>query len=238
MKPFLIMKTGGTFPQYVTDNGDFEHWTAANMGLAEGQWESVDVQNGEALPDPARYAGTVITGSHDMVTEQTDWMNGAAEWIRQAVESGHPMLGICFGHQLMAAALGGEAGYHPDGMEIGTAEISLTDASAQDPLFSRYVRPFLGHVIHSQTALKLPPEATHLALNDHDAHHAFRVGDHAWGVQFHPEFDEAAIRNYIHELEPKLTEEERDVPAILATVRATPESKSLLVAFVEYCLSL
>lgn len=238
MRPFLIMKTGGTFPEYAAENNDFEHWIAANMGLTDGQWQSVDVLAGESLPDPAEYAGTVITGSHEMVTNMTPWMEEAARWIRQAVDADHPMLGICFGHQLLADALGGEAAYHPDGMEIGTAEISLLPAARKDPIFSALPDTFPGHVTHSQTAQTLPPGSVHIATGTHDAHQAFRVGRHAWGVQFHPEFDAAAIRHYIRELTDKLTEKGRDITAIEATVAETPEAASLLKAFADYSRAL
>lgn len=235
MKPFLIMKTGGTFPEYADRFGDFEDWTADNMGLAAEAWHSVDVQAGAPMPDPNAFAGTVITGSHDMVTDQTGWMREAATWVRRAVDSGHPLLGICFGHQLMADALGGQAGFHPDGIEIGTPRITLTEHAASDPLFSHLPPSLDGHVIHSQTALALPRNSVLLATGSHDPHMAFRVGAHAWGVQFHPEFDVAIIRNYVHQLTDKLTEEGRDIPAILETVTDTPESASVLRRFADYC---
>lgn len=232
------MKTGGTFPEYAAGNNDFEHWAAANMGLAHEEWQCVNVQAGETMPDPAEYAGTVITGSHDMVTDMTPWMRTAARWTRQAVAAGHPMLGICFGHQLMADALGGKAGYHPDGIEVGTVAVSRLPESKDDPIFSTLPDAFPGHVTHSQTALVLPPDSVHLATGTHDTHQAFRVGRHAWGVQFHPEFDAAAIRRYIRELTGKLTEAGRDVPAIEAAVTETPEAASLLKAFADYSRAL
>jgi GMP synthase (glutamine-hydrolysing) len=235
MQKFLIVKAGGTFADYAVERGDFEDWTARGMSLEDGSWVTVDVQGGEALPNPADYAGAVITGSHDMVTDELPWIVDAAAWIRRAVGAGLPLFGICFGHQLLADALGGRAAYHPGGVEIGTADITRTRASGEDPLFRGLPEVFPGHVTHSQTALKLPEGATLLATGSHDPHQAFRVGECAWGVQFHPEFDAPAIREYITRRETELSAVSRDVAAIRATVRDTPQSASLLGLFADYC---
>jgi len=236
MKPFLIIKTGSTFEDITRNKGDFEHWTANAMRLGPDQWQCVNVQGGEPLPDPDEFAGCVITGSHDMITEAVDWMATTSFWVRKAVKAGLPMLGICFGHQLMADALGGKAAYHPDGMEIGTVEISLTGDAADDPLFADIPNPFPAHVTHSQTALELPPNAVLLAASDHDAHQAFRVGEHAWGVQFHPEFDVEATRFYVDLLREKIEKQGQDGDVIFDGVRETVVSAGVLLRFVDYCL--
>lgn len=231
MKPFLIIKTGGTFPEFTRGRGDFEHWAARSMGLVDAEWICVNVQAGEDLPDPADHAGCLITGSHDMVTDDVPWIHATRQWIVGAGKAGLPMVGICFGHQIMAQAFGGEAGNHLKGPEIGTVSISLTEAAAEDPLFSTLSETFSGHATHTQCALTLPPDGVLLARNDYEPHQAFRYGDHVWGIQFHPEFDEEAMRFYARMQEDKLA----DLDAVLANVEATPESSSLLPKFVEYC---
>jgi GMP synthase (glutamine-hydrolysing) len=238
MKKLLIIKTGGTFDEYAAEQGDLEHWTARGMELDTGQWECVDVQAGERLPAPAGYIGCAITGSHDMVTDNARWIRDASAWVSKAVDARLPMLGICFGHQLMADALGGKAGYHPNGLEIGTAIVTRTEASDNDPLFSTLPKVFPGHVTHSQTALAIPPGAALLATGSHDPHQAFRVGENAWGVQFHPEFDVAAILHYIDLREETIAEQGLDVDAVRKTVKETPESASILKRFADYCRNL
>jgi len=235
-RPLLILKTGSTFDDLAAARGDFEHWTAEAMGLVSGQWVCADVRNAIAPPDPAGLAGCVVTGSHDMVTDDAGWMLAAGRWISRAVDAGLPVLGICFGHQLMAHALGGRAAYHPDGPEIGTVDVALTADAAADPLFSAMPPRFAAHVTHSQTALVLPPGSVVLATGDHDPHQAFRLGSSAWGVQFHPEFDAEATRHYVTAQAARLAAHGADPDAVLAAVRDTPESTGLLRRFAEYCL--
>lgn len=238
MKSFLIIKTGGTFPDYIDKHDDFEDWTAAAMGLAPGQWDCINVQAGEKLPQPGEYAGIVLTGAHEMVTDDLEWIHETARWVKEAVESNHPMLGICFGHQLMALALGGEAGFHCDGPEIGTMKIRPNDNTSDDPIFSLLSAEFPGHTTHYQCALTLPPKAVLLCASDHEPHQAFRVGEHAWGVQFHPEFDAEAMRLYIARQEKTIVEHGGNVTELLSGVRQTEESTNLMKEFVKYCRNL
>ncbi|WP_319541086.1 glutamine amidotransferase [uncultured Pseudodesulfovibrio sp.] len=237
MKKLLIIKTGGSFEEFTREHDDFEHWTANGMGLSFEDCLCVDVRTGSSLPDPADIAGCVITGSHDMVTDDLPWIHTTARWLREALHADLPLLGICFGHQLMAHALGGKAGYHPDGLEIGTVDITLTEDGMADPLMGSLPSFFKAHVTHSQTALELPPNTTLLAASDHDPHQSFRIGLHAWGVQFHPEFDTSAIHFYVQQLQEKITDQGGDVANIRETVVETPESTSLLKRFAAYCLN-
>lgn len=234
MKNILIVKTGGTFGHYAESHGDFEHWTAKGMGLAPGRWECVNVQDGERLPNPDDFAGCVITGSHDMVTDDSAWMRETATWIQQAVDAGLPVLGICFGHQILAVALGGEAGNHPNGLEMGTVGITLTDEGREDLLLGHLPPGFKANMAHSQTVLKLPEHAVLLAKGAHEAHQSYRVGDHAWGVQFHPEFNADAIRIYLDDQREK-TKREEETRALLFPVEETPESATILERFAAYC---
>ncbi len=235
MKPFLVIKAGGTFPEITAGKGDFEDWTANAMNVSASDWECVKVQEGEQLPDPTQYSGCVITGAHEMVTDGKEWIHETGKWVVNAAKARLPLLGICFGHQLMAHFFGGEAGDHPEGMEIGTTDIFMNEHAASDPLFSRLPETFPAHVIHTQTALKVPCDAVVLASSNHDSHQAVRFADAAWGVQFHPEFDTEAISYYVQALSEQLKTQGRDVPAIKEGVEDTPISAGLLPAFVEFC---
>lgn len=231
MKQIVILKVGTTFPATGEQFGDFDDWTRAALGDALPV-RSVDVEHGEALPAVAQCAGVVITGSHSMVTDELPWSVATEVWLRTLLEAGTPIFGVCYGHQLLAKAAGGEVGYHPQGKEIGTVPIELLPAAQDDVIFADLPSSFLAHVTHSQTVLQLPPGATRLACNAFEPNHAYRLGEFAYGVQFHPEYSAAIMRSYIEQQADALTAAGRDVSAILDGVADTPVAASLLQRFV------
>ena len=237
MKKITIIKTGGTFPELASRKGDFEHWTLAGMDIVAQNAQIADVTRREALPDYEQIAGIVITGSHAMVTEGHEWSEGLAAWLPEAVEREIPILGICYGHQLLAQALGGEAGNNPNGKEFGTVEIQLNAEAENDPLLGHLSKPFQAQVCHTQSALRLPPGATLLASSVMEPHQAFRVGKCAWGVQFHPEFDAEATRHYITTYQQELCQQGADPQSLLQNCRETPESSGLLKRFAQITLN-
>lgn len=213
MRRKIIIKTGSSLPDIVRERGDFEQWITQAMQTPPGEWEVVNVQAGEQLPAFEHCKAVVITGSPAMVSDRAPWSVATARWLKQAVSLGVPTLGICYGHQLLADALGGEVGYHPAGPEAGIVEIHHQPAAQQDPLFSSLPHSFYAPVIHWQTVLSLPPGAQLLAGNHFEAHHAFRVAN-AWGVQFHPEFDQYIISRYLDLLGRRLEQAGKDVEAL------------------------
>ena len=90
---------------------------------------------------------------------------------------------------------------------------------------------FPAHVVHWQSALRLPEGAVRLAGNDHEPVHAFRIGKHAWGVQFHPEFDGEAMRGYIDLLADDLASAGVDPAALRERVGPTDAAAGLLGRF-------
>lgn len=195
-RKILIIKTGSTMESLRSRRGDFEDWILDGMDVRPSTVSTVDVHAGSALPEPAGLAGIVITGSHDMVTQRLEWSEKTAAWLRDAVAAGVPTLGICYGHQLLAHALGGVVGYNPRGPEMGTSDIELLETARADALFEGLPPVLKGHESHSQSVLSLPRGAVRLATNEWDENQAFRVDDCAWGVQFHPEFDADIMRAY------------------------------------------
>ncbi|BBO67714.1 GMP synthase [Desulfosarcina alkanivorans] len=232
MKPILIVKTGGTFPDMAARLGDFEDWFIARMDRSASAIETVSPFSGGVLPEAAGLGGIIITGSHDMVTDRHPWSEKTAGWLKQAVEADIPVLGVCYGHQLLAHAMGGVVGDNPRGREIGTVTIRLTEPGRQDPLLGGRPETSLPvHACHSQSVLELPAGATLLAASDMDPHHAFAIGRRAWGVQFHPEFDGRILREYIRCLSAELGQQGQDADQLMAGVRETPESEALLRRF-------
>ncbi|MEJ8821727.1 glutamine amidotransferase [Variovorax humicola] len=231
--PLVIIKAGDTFDELRNERGDFEHWIASGLGDTRLPVVVLDPRRGDKLPTPAQLSAVVLTGSHSMVSHREDWSEATAAWLAHVVHQGKPVLGICYGHQLLAHSLGGEADDHPGGLEIGTVTVALTDASADDTLFRDMPRDFPANVVHRQSALRLPPGAVRLAGNAFEPHQAFRIGERAWGVQFHPEFDAAAMQAYIDALADDLRAEGADPDALRRNVKATPAAARLLERFAQ-----
>jgi GMP synthase (glutamine-hydrolysing) len=197
-KPFLIVQTGSTLPAIRSRHGDFPGWFQRGLGLRRDQVEVVRVHRGEVLPKPGAHAAAIVTGSPAMVSERLRWSEDTAAWLRGAIDVGLPLLGVCYGHQLLAHALGGRVDYHPSGREIGTVDIERLPLAADDALLAAAPPNFRAHATHQQSVLELPPGAVGLARSAHDAHHAVRYAPNAWGMQFHPEFSVEIMRGYLH----------------------------------------
>lgn len=230
-RPLLIIKTGSSLPDLIARRGDFEDWIAQGLGLPRTAIAIVDVTKGEPLPPPAAVHGVVISGSHAMVTEHLPWSEYTAQWLYDAVKTGAPILGICYGHQLLAYALGGEVGDNPNGREFGTVDVHL--CANENPLFTGFASPIQGHVGHTQSALRLPEGARVLAASAMEPHAAVAFAPRVWGVQFHPEFDADITRAYIHAYADILRAEGQDPERCLATCRDTPLGTTLLQRFAQ-----
>ena len=229
--PFLILQTGQPVDS-MRRHGSFAHWIRVAAGLERDEAVVVDVQRGDELPGRDGFAGAIVTGSGAMVTERLDWSERSAGWLREAAHAGLPLLGICYGHQLIAHALGGEVGDNPNGREMGTVRIDLHGEAQADPLFAGLPAGFPAQATHLQSVLRPPPGATVLARNGHDACHAFRWGEAAWGVQFHPEFSAMHMRGYIRARGDALAGEGVDPRRLARAVSATPHARRVLRGFV------
>jgi GMP synthase (glutamine-hydrolysing) len=231
--PFLIIETGQPVPS-MRRHGGFPHWIRVAAGLAAGEARTVNVEAGAPLPDPGGFAGVLVTGSAAMVTDRHSWSEDCAAWLRAAADAGTPLFGICYGHQLLAHALGGEVGANPNGREMGTAWIESTPAAGEDALFSGLPSRFPAQTTHLQSVLRLPEDATVLACNAHDPHHAFRWRGHVWGVQFHPEFSTTHMRGYIRARAGALATEGTCARSLAAAVGAAPHARRVLRRFVRH----
>ena len=232
MKPFLILETGTPLP-HLRRHGSFGHWIRVAAGLHARQVRQVWVMDGEPLPAAEDFAGVLVTGSGAMVTERADWSERSADWLRDAAEAGKPLFGICYGHQLIAHALGGTVGYNPRGREMGTVPLVLQPPAAQDPLFAGLPASFEAQTTHLQTVLAPPPKAQVLARSERDDCQAFRWGDAAWGVQFHPEFSTRMMRGYIQARSDALAQEGTCHRGLLRAVKPAPTARRVLRRFIH-----
>lgn len=199
MKPILIIKTGTTYAGLRKKEGDFEHWIKRSLPHGSTPVKTISAVSQPYYPPAKQLAGIIITGSHNNVTEQTNWMQHLKEYIRQAGNHNIPMLGICFGHQILADAFGGKVKDNPEGGEFGYTEVSLT-RDTKNGLVSEVPRSFFAYVSHGQSVIKLPEGAVPLAKSKADNHHIVNYKKNIWGIQFHPEFNREITAYYTKRL--------------------------------------
>jgi len=154
------------------------------------QWDILSPADPAFEAQAANYDGYLISGSEKSVVDdaQTPFVARLLAWLRRTAEtSSSPMLGICFGAQALAAALGGKVGRNPDGhFRLGVEALDWS------PAVDRQRWPELDAdavlvASHGECALTLPPDAMVLASSKTIAHEVFLVGDRFLGIQGHPE---------------------------------------------------
>lgn len=225
----LILVTGQTIPAIAARRGDYPAWIRAKTGDAwPGQWAAVDVRTSAPIPGPRDADAFILTGSSSSVTERTPWMLRTEALVRDIAAAGRPVLGICFGHQLIAQALGGEVKRNPLGREMGAMRVNrLVD----DRLFAGLPRTFDIHGTHVDAVVRLPPGGEVLATTPRDPIAAFRVGKHVRGVQFHPEFDADVMRGYLNARSELVRSEGGNPEALLAGVHVPTRGETILRNF-------
>jgi len=230
----VIVQPGGKLPELDDYPGDFADWILAGMGLRGRDVHIVRPQRGEALPPAAQVSAVVVTGSSAMVTDADEWIARSSDWLASVVALGRPVLGICFGHQLLAHALGGEVADNPRGVEVGTVVTRSRPAAAGDPLFGSWPRQVAVQASHRQSVLRLPEGADCLAASDKDPHHAFRFGAQCWGVQFHPEFSAQVVQAYIGYYARDLARQGESVEKLQENAVNTSLAAGLLADFAQF----
>jgi len=229
-----ILVTGDPVARTQTRVGGFANLVRAGLaGAWDGAIVEVDARTAEQLPASSGFAGVIVTGSASSVTERAPWILRAEAYLAHAVEQQQPVLGICFGHQLLGQALGGLVERNPRGREMGTVQLEV---AADDPILDRSITPALAHATHVDSVTLLPNGARVLASTALEPHAAVRFGERAWGVQFHPEFDERVMTEYIETRAQVLAEEGRDPSAMLAGVGAARAGAVVLRRFVAHGL--
>jgi GMP synthase (glutamine-hydrolysing) len=233
MTALLVIKTGDAIPAISAKRRDFETWIAAGAGLSLADVHIVRAFRGEDLPEPETIPGVIVTGSAAVVTDREPWSEGTGQWLVRAMRLGKPILGICYGHQLLAQALGGEVRLNPRGRQIGTTDVKLNAAARSDALFGRFAEILHLPVCHRQAVVKLPESATVLGTTPLDPNHVVRYADSAWGVQFHPEFDSNIVRGYIDAKREDMLREGLDAEALWHSATDTADGTFVLRRFAE-----
>lgn len=224
MKKLLLLKAGVTSSRAVL--GDYEAWFA--RGCGDVALTAVEAHAGVTWPGVREFDGVIVSGSPKSVTSPEPWMARVADAMLDATRLGRAVLGVCFGHQLLAWRHGARVQRNPLGRELGTVWVELTDAGRRSPLFDGAPPRFEVHATHDDVVMSCDGLEV-LATNGHCAVQAIAVGERSFGVQFHPEMDVTSIRYCIDSPDTRAGDRRG------AAARETPSGTRLLRRFVELC---
>lgn len=189
MSRITIVETGQLPPHYRERHGSFPEMFERLIRAedASAHFDVVTVANGEPLPDPGSLRAILITGSPAGVYDDLDWITPLEEFVRAAYAKGTPMVGVCFGHQLIAQAMGGTVRKSDKGWGIGRHVYQVTPGNGliEDTQ--------LGIVCSHQDQVIEAPAMARTILSSPFTPYAglLYANGAALTVQPHPEFDTA-----------------------------------------------
>jgi GMP synthase (glutamine-hydrolysing) len=236
---------------------------ATRVELVEVRIYPTEGAAAQTLPeDVSGFAGVIFSGSAHMVTEKAPWMEAACEWIRRHTLGPNPlpMLGICFGHQLIGVALGGACDTLPQ-HQVATTPVTWNAAAAEDaakdpvfgPLFAHStaagaadkstfttgaatfpVGAFIAQSAHSQVLKALPEGAVSWAATPADGNAIVKFGPVTYGVQFHPEYTRLSMQEMLlaHAVGPNADMIRQHIMGMCALLKDAFDAPAIVACFV------
>lgn len=208
-----------------------QHEDAAPLGRMAGlPGVEVDVarpDRGEALPATTDGLGGLLVLGGSVAAWEDDrapWLPATRALLVDAVRRGTPTLGVCLGAQLLALACGGQVRRGPDGPELGVVDVRVTPAGRDDPFVGRLGATLPAPQGHHDAVTALPAGSQALATSDQYPHQAFRVGEWAWGVQYHPEVPRAEFAAWMAEDADELARRGSSPAAVMAQFDACDDA--------------
>jgi GMP synthase-like glutamine amidotransferase len=206
--------------QHVECEGSFA--IGAALAAAGVTVDTRKVFAGDPLPlDVSMFDGLVVMGGpmSPISDDRFPTRAGEIDLISDALDRGTVTLGVCLGAQLLAVAAGGSVFAGEAGPEIGWGRVDLTVDADRDPLFAGVSSRLTVLHWHGDT-FELPAGAIRLASSPKYPNQAYRVGEGAWGLQFHVEVDDRAVRGFLDAFGKEARAASQDPEAIATATQA------------------
>ena len=185
MNKIIILSAGPGLPEIVNEYGHSSEWIPSILSQY-----SIDFQIKKAYKDDFGQIdgvdGWIITGSKYSVYDDIPWIENLQNHLINVFKTNKPVLGICFGHQLIAKTLGGDVIKNNLGWELGSFKIDLSDNGIESKLFRGINNDDYFYESHQDVVAEIPQGSTLLASNQ-KGNQSFKY-ENIYGVQFHPEF--------------------------------------------------
>jgi GMP synthase (glutamine-hydrolysing) len=214
-----------------------QHHPIENLGtIAEAlqgaalAWQYIRIHEGHPVPKDMKGAGGLIVMGGPMAVYQTDhypFLRDEMQLVEQAVREELPVLGVCLGAQIVAAALGAKVTRNPAGKEIGWRPVTLSDAALEDRLW-RGVAPTITPFHWHGDIFEVPASAVSLASSEKTPCQGFRYGNSVYALQFHIEVTPESVAAMAAEWPRELEKEKISAAEMIgATAGHVPELELL-----------
>ncbi len=215
-----------------------ENWCIRECtGLTHEQLFPWNVVEKPALPWARlrRADAIVIGGSGDhSVTQDYPFIPWLTDMVQSAVAEGKPLFGICWGHHMLARALGGRVVTEPESEEMGTFPVELTERGRSDPLFHGFPGRFKTSLVHHDCVVEMAPGFHELARSEACRYQAMRLdGLPVYGTQFHGEMTSSQLRQRLLMYQEEYLETEEQAEEVVGSLEPTAEAYGLLKRFLE-----
>ncbi|WP_293853524.1 type 1 glutamine amidotransferase [uncultured Alsobacter sp.] len=188
---------------------------------------------GEDPGELGAYDACFVSGSPHGAYEDIPWIHREHAWLQDLARRGVPMLGICFGSQILASALcGRDQVFRRKTCEVGYMDLAVTAAARQDPVAGDLGDTVHMFVWHNDEVKAAHPDMVIFATSPDCPNHVWRHARHpAWGIQGHPEVSAEQARGWFESSRARLEADGADVPALQRAARDAVEADTMLVNF-------
>jgi len=192
MIKIVILSAGPGLPEIVEKYGHSSDWIPKILSNHNIEFIIRNTYD-EDFGDINEADGWIITGSKYSVYDKIAWISKLKRFVKLLIDDNKPILGICFGHQLLASCLGAEIKKNPKGWELGSYKISLYDEGKKHLLLKNIFDKEIVYESHQDIVCNMPSKLIPLAFTE-KANQSFAYSNNVFGVQFHPEFSKEVTR--------------------------------------------